>query len=291
VPSPAAAPQTSTPPVPAKADAAATTQAEKPIVEVDAELTRHVAELARLKRELAAEKKGKQQLEPTLKEIEEWRAATAKAKDDPIEWLRRAGLTYDDVARKLLGDDAPKPDPVKSELAELKKELDEQRAWRKAQEDAATAARDKAVVDEYRANTEKFVTASAEKLPYLAKLGKDGIDIVWNVILGHAKATGGKEALSPEQAAERVNAHYKKLHALFVGDVSAATQSAPAAQPAADKTAPAGQPKEPTKTSSLTNTLSSGTTTPPTKLTREELYKASVAKLDAEMKAAREARH
>lgn len=282
------APQSTSDPTAAPAvppAAAPGTDPAKPVVEVDGQLTRHVAELARLRREHAAEAKRAKELEVRAKAAEDYEKARSEASKNKsaLKWLEQAGLTYEDASREILGEDAPKPDPNTQKLSALEAELKTLREWKAQQEkDAQTRA-----VEEYRVGSHKYVEANTEKYPALAKLGKDGPDIVWRVIVNHAKATNG-QVLTHEQAAQKVNEHYANLAKIFGGQSE--TQSAQAAQPAAGNPAPAGQSKETPKTSSLTNNVSSGSSTPPQKITREERMQASIAKLQAEMKAAQASR-
>lgn len=251
-------------------------------VEVDDRLTSHVAEMARLKRDHAALQQKLKDFESKAPVLNDWESAAKDARKNPLQWLEKAGMSYDDVAQYLLNSDNGKPDPNQKRFDEMNKRLEEAAAEIKSfkeHQQQSKQQQEQKMLQEFRSQCDAFIDSADEKFPHVAAFksresAKDAQDIVWQIINNHADTT--KTVLTPEQATFELNKFLAKLS----GAKPDVTQSAQTAQ--ADKPAQAAAQTS-TKTSSLTNNLSAGAAKPADtekKPSREEIFEASKRRLE-----------
>lgn len=161
--------------------AAAPPDADKPKIEVADGVSKHFAELEKRKAAFEAERKAHAERlkaeEADRKAFEEYRAARAEAKKDPVKAFGALGLTADDIAKALY--EAPQQpsevETLKNNFAELQAKLEKQEQERQAAEKARVDAENHKVATAHLA---KFIESS--KYDALKGIGQDGVVEVFN---------------------------------------------------------------------------------------------------------------
>ena len=126
--------------------------------------------------------------------------------------LEHYGISLDDIILSSLGEDAPAPTP-ESEIAALRRELDEYKTGQitkeedavKAEQDAVTAHNEKFIQD-YKDSISQVISQNADDYELVAMLGYE--DTVFEVVENHFNSTG--EVLDPKIAAQHVEDYLMK---------------------------------------------------------------------------------
>lgn len=235
-------------------------------------------EEARLRAEREALKKEREGWDSSKSE----READAKLRAaDPMAWLKKQGLTYDQITELALNGKIPevaKEEPVHPEVAKVREEL----AAMKAEREKELDAREQRQIAAYREHVGLEVKAAGEKFE-LVNADPNGVETVWALIEAHAKEAG--KILSPIEAAELVEAEMEaQLETRWKPVLTSKKASAKlaivanerASQPAASESGP--RRAAPTLSPSLAAPAPSGVKRPPT---RQELAERAAAELDA----------
>lgn len=188
----------------------------------------------------------------------EFEEAKRYAKSDPVSFLKTLGVSQEeliDVAKaayyESLGDMAPDDYKGQKELQQLRREIAELKASKKAPEaEPDNSAYEQELVAYQNSMLEATKTFDTESLPYVARVVEayseaDVAADMFSVAQEHAiKMNGQGEPLTPEQCLAEVNSRYQKL----LGKL--APQQVEAAEPAPE-------PGSKRKKATLSNSLSS----------------------------------
>jgi len=198
----------------------------------------------KLKSERAAFEADRQALAEIQAKVKAFEEATANAKRQPLKYLETLGLTYQDLTEAQLNDGEPTPNlevkAVRDELAELKRQQEQERHRAVEEQKAALAAQQAQLVTEFQKSCTDFVTANAEKYELTAKFAPAQVFAVINEHAAVQMAEGVPadqiRLLSLEEAADAVEKHFEEqLEAIRTTKKFAAktpAQPAPATSPA-----------------------------------------------------------
>lgn len=162
------------------------------------------------------------------------------AKNDPLEFLNRTGLTYDDFAKALAKPKDPMA-PVMSKVQELEQKL-------AAKEQAEQNAYLDRAYQEAQSEVRKIIDTS-DKYPLTKGAGAHGL--VWEVIQKHYDRTG--EIVSDDAAASEVEAYLDG----FLGKLASIPQVQSRFAPPPPVLPSDGQPSQGMQPKTLTNQQSS----------------------------------
>lgn len=175
-------------------EGAPATEPEKKTVPPFNPRTREFAALTRKEREVRAQL-------ATLKEAEgkhaKWEAAQKLAKENPDEYLRQAGLTYDDVTKFYVSGNAPAPDAKMRALEE-----------RIAKYETTLAERDAAALQKEEQGKVKAVIDG-----FVAKIS--------SVVQSNPEYELIRSEGAVDQVYELIDLHYNKYHEILDIDVAA----------------------------------------------------------------------
>lgn len=187
---------------------AALAKREKAIVEKDKALKAREAQFGDWQKE-------KETLSQSRREEDElWQT-------NPLDALKRRGVTYQQLTELVLNNEKPTPDLIARKVAreevealsKRQKEEAEAESKRKAQEEKAAAEKEYAeTLENFKAETEKYVTANAEKYELIALQGEPGIETVLATIELNFQETskaGKPRILSFEEACDLVEKHFE----------------------------------------------------------------------------------
>lgn len=138
------------------------------------------------------------QLKAERKALEEAKELQRLAKENPLAFLEKSGVTYKELTDKYVKNVDPTA-PFKSELEELK-------AWKAQQEEEARRYREEATIQDVRSEIHSFVESS-EEFPLVKALG--GHDLVSSRIIEHYRTTG--EVKSEYDVARDVEAETREF--------------------------------------------------------------------------------
>jgi hypothetical protein len=133
--------------------------------------TERFAIAKRREMKLAAERKAladeKASVAAERKRIEDFEARKRNALTDPLAYLAEAGLTYDHLAKYVLGENKPtegmKAEQTAQELARLRKDLEEKEAKRAEAETARLRAEQQRQIEGFESQLLGHVKANVEK--------------------------------------------------------------------------------------------------------------------------------
>lgn len=229
---------------------------------------------AKLREEKAALDKARAERDAWQKEREEHERLK---KENPLEFLKAQGLTYEQLTELALNGGAVPPEKkTAAEVEELRQQLaslkEEREKERKALEDKAAAAQVESFWKDARATLEK----EGEKYE-LALTHPDGWDTIQAVISAHARETG--EVMSVTEAAEKVQAAFETQLAPVLSSKWASAKLAAVApkQPAQSAESESGPRR-------VVRTLSNAHATapaPPRAPSRDELRAAAIRLLES----------
>lgn len=152
------------------------------------EFARRFADLTKQARKVRDEQKAiaeeRKRIAEVEKELEEYRQVKGKAKENPIEYLKSLGLTYQDITEIMLNDNKLTPE---QQIRLLNEKLDSQAKSReddkKAQDEAKAkeeAAANEQAVMEFKQSIRSHIEAKADQYELIA--AQDAHDLVFEVI-------------------------------------------------------------------------------------------------------------
>lgn len=216
--------------------------------------TRFGDRFAALSREEAKIRQTRLDMKSEQEKITEYNDLKAKIEADPMAALAHFGVDLDALIMRSLGEDAPveEVDPV----TKLQKDFEDYKSGvQKDKDDAETARIDEhnsaidAAVEDHKKKIEQSLKDNADKYELIELNGAQ--DLVWEVTEAHYDDTN--EVLSPEEAADLVEAHLDEQYQKF----SAAKKYNK--EPKIEDTAPTNN--EPVIQKINTQTLSNSTST------------------------------
>lgn len=139
------------------------------------------------------------ELEARLKNFEE---AERLKKEDPLKYLEKSGIDYNDLTKQILEGKVPETHAIK----QLRTELEGLRKEREEEKEKAEAARKEAAVQKFKNDMTQHIRGNAEKYPLVGAL--NGEETVYNVIEQHFNSTG--EVMPYDQASELTESYYTK---------------------------------------------------------------------------------
>lgn len=190
-------------------------------------------------------------------------------KTDPIAALKEIGFSEADIINYMAEKPEASPEEraakAASEAAELRiKQFEE--AQLKRQQDEIVQ-RDQSLIQGFKSDLSKVVQADPVKYEYCAHYGPVAEDLMYETTLAVIKESGGKDILTPQQAAEMVESYYEeqdKLMSSFKKRQPVKTDPTPEkAVPERSRTVTPGDPTAPapkpviTKTRTLHNAATS----------------------------------
>jgi hypothetical protein len=183
-------------------------------------LSRKERAIYKAKQQTAQERK---QLASEKAEYEAWKAAKAKAKENPLDYLKNAELSYDDLTQFMLNGGKPTPqDEVKSlrgELEEFKKQQIEERNAQKQQAAAAQQQQEATLINDLKDEIKSVIANNSDTFELLATRGAE--DEVFNHLRDSFKLAFMKwnedgrrgpppAPMKPEDAAKEMEEFYEK---------------------------------------------------------------------------------
>ncbi len=171
------------------------------VVEQPKEDPRMASKLAHLtKRERDLQKQA-EELKTQQKEMETWRterqneeAKKAKAKEDPISFMRQHGLEFDDIVSFVSekGGVPPPPDPIKQEIQELRESLNKEKAEREAvKAEIEAAKREKEELESTSRYSAYVNTLTKDLESYPLTKVYTPIEQIVEIVNAHWEETGG----------------------------------------------------------------------------------------------------
>jgi len=175
------------------------------------QVAREEARIQAQRRELKAQQAEYEKLRAQVAEIDK---AKAEAKRDPLAFMEKHGLTYDDVTQFVLNDKRPTPSlevkEVREELESIRAEIREREeaaaAERREAEEAAEVARREsyaATINEFKEDLGEFIKGKGEEYELINLWGEH--ELVYNTIEQYHARTG--KILTMKEAADVVEAH------------------------------------------------------------------------------------
>jgi hypothetical protein len=172
------------------------------------------------KQRVAAEKA---QIAKDKAEYEAWKASNANAKKNPLDYLSKAGLSYDELTQFMLNGGKPTEDDkleaILDEFGQFKKQIEEEK--QKAQEYAMAQQQQAqaAAIDSLKEDIKSTIEANKETYELLSTRGAE--DEVYNHLRDSFRlefqkwVKGGKQGpapqpMSPEQAAKEMEEFYEQ---------------------------------------------------------------------------------
>ena len=237
-----------------------------------------------LKREREQVAKEREETAAIRRENEEMKAARAKAKEDPVAFMKAHDLTYKEVTDFILK--GPKSlDPadvdriVEEKLTAAEKKRAEEDAKRRQEEEKQALERENETIqkefDAYAKQTMDFINANPDDYELL--LVNNAEDQVFSVIAECFKATG--EVLEPKVAADLVEEYLFEQSQKLLKTKKLAPTTSPAPQGALrDKSPDVRDQAKPSPT--LTNSAAVPPAQPSRPLTDEERYERAIARLN-----------
>jgi hypothetical protein len=108
----------------------------------------------------------RQQLASERKEYEDWKASKAKAKQNPLEYLSQAELSYDELTNFMLNGGKPTPESeiqsVRSELEALRKERDKDKEDSKTAQEQAQRQAEAQRLEEFKEEIADFLNTNKD---------------------------------------------------------------------------------------------------------------------------------
>lgn len=235
----------------------------------DASAARFAA-LARREREARALKDAQerraQEIEAKAKELADAEMRLKAARQNPLELLKEAGLTYADVTAAMLGQHKPKePDPVDLKLDERVKPLSDDLAELKKAKDEITQALQELQahrVEIAKREVRQAIEATAKDggFEYINALGTEAYTLVEDVIAQYYKKH--KRILNYNEACDKVERYYEERAQKLLATSKVQSRFASASTP--QKTQTPQRTSPPAKESkTLTQSLSQGTRAKP----------------------------
>lgn len=138
-------------------------------------------------------------LEARLKELEE---QDRLAKEDPLKYLEKRGIDYNDLTKQMLEGKVPETHYIR----QMRSEVEALKAQLAKDKESAESARKEAAVMNFKKELTQHIHANESKFPLVGAL--KGEETVYNVIDQHFNETG--EILSHEDAATMAEGYFKK---------------------------------------------------------------------------------
>lgn len=211
-------------------------------------------------------------LETEKLSLSELQTLKAKAKENPLEWLKGGGLEYDDLVKYMLGGEKVPAESLVKQTDARVKALEEKLA---AYEQEKVTAQEEKAISSFKNDIKEKVTASEE---YELIRAFESYDTVYNVIEQHYTDTG--KVLSIDEAAELVEAHLTQEVEEGVKKISSTkklSQKLGFLKQEAPKTLEAPKLSQPAKT--LTNSLAQESVAPISHALSDEERKREAMKL------------
>lgn len=166
-----------------------------------AALSKKEKEIKRLQMEI---KQKEQMLSEKEKTYKTWEEKKSKARENPLDYLNDANLTYDDLTQYYLNGKKPtaetKVGVLETKIDQLEKKLQE-----KLQEEENLKKQTK--VTEYKGSIKTFIKSNAGKFEALSEID-EGADVVYNLIDQHYQET--ENELEFEEACEKAEAYLEE---------------------------------------------------------------------------------
>ena len=200
-------PVVATPAAPAADPAAANT--------VPANLAKKEADIVRqrneFKKEQAALAEQKKKYDDVVTKYQEFNELKAK---DPIAALRQVGFTETEIFNYLAQAKEPELTPEQKAVAAAEaaasakiKEFQDSQAEKDKTE---AAARDQKTLVEFKGQISNVIKTNVDKFEYCAHEGAAAEALIYETVLQSVAQSGGKEYLSPEEAAQMVEEYYEE---------------------------------------------------------------------------------
>jgi hypothetical protein len=221
-----------------------TTEIAKPDLPKDDKFSAKFAALSRKEKMIFEREKQLKEMEAKYKGYD---SIDSSVKSDPLAFMQKYGITYNDLTRLVLNDNKPTPDmevkSVKEEMANLRREL--------AQKEAdAQKTQFESTIGAFKSEIKQFIDSAKDTYELLAMQDTPD-EIVYNVISEHFNKT--QKILTHKEAAD----HVEK----YLEDEARKYLSVKKFQPKAPE-APATTSTQKSVSQTLTNTMDANAPTP-----------------------------
>jgi hypothetical protein len=178
-------------------------EAQKPVEPVkpdpkEEDMSRRFAALSRQQKKLMEEQ---QRFKQEAKEWNEWKKSKDQAKQNPLDYLKAAGLTPDDLVNHLINDGQP---TLEQQVKALQEKLEGEEKRKQSEEQARLEAQEKEqekkVIDDFKQKITEFINQDTDKYEAIAALKVQ--DQVWEIINANFQETG--ELMPIHEAAEQL---------------------------------------------------------------------------------------
>jgi hypothetical protein len=225
---------TTTAPASAEAAALETTNPvpaeKKPEQFSDPRFAENMARIARRERALREKESSYQSQAQKLKEYEE---TERLREDDPLAYLEKKGLTYDQISRRILDNPI---DPTQKELAEIKKKM---QAFEQEKVESLKRNEEQKLQESFQSakrELDNLITSNADKYELITL--NESQDLVFQVI--HEAHKAHDKWLTFEEAADKVEQHLEsKLEKIL--EAKKVKSRFPQPQPKIEETQPETQ--------------------------------------------------
>jgi len=264
-PAPAEAPAEAEAPVEqAPPEAVAAPVVSEPAPKVDIVASKEFEELARRERAVRGANQERKDLRKKVEELEaqsthrnEMESLNRLAKENPVEFINKFGLSYDDITNTILNENKPAPElAMRNEIGQLQSQLAEMKQSMEAREKAEVQSQEEAQYNKIIDQINNFVSDSGDDFELIRM--QDAQPLVLDVIREHY---GTNQKVMPyRQACQLVENHLEQ--AVRTAMAASRFQKAPAAE-AAPQEAGLNQSSSRPKTLTNQNTASPMEASPP----------------------------
>lgn len=162
------------------------------------DMSRRFAALSRQQKKLLEEQ---QRFKSEAKQYQEWLKLKDQAKQNPLDYLKAAQLSPDEVIEHLLSDGQPS---LEKQVKQLQEKLEAEERRKQEQEQARLEAEEKQkeqqIIDNFKGQIKELVYKDTDRFEAIAALKVE--DQVWDIISAHFDQTG--ELMPIDKAAEQL---------------------------------------------------------------------------------------
>lgn len=179
----------------------------------EADYVKRQEQLKREREEVAAER---EKLRPLHEQYQKYQEMKVK---DPIEAMKMMGFTETDIINYLAAQDKPEPTSEEKAAQAASKAADERiQAFEEAQAKKVEQERkvqDTKVIQGFKSQLSKVIEADKEKFEYCSYHGAAAEELAYEFLREVVKESGGKEAITPQEAIEMVEEYYEEQDKLM----------------------------------------------------------------------------
>ena len=146
-----------------------------------------------------------------------WESDTKTFKENPLEFMKKHGLSYEQLTHMILNDGKPTQDQKNSSLEErvtnLTKQIEEKELRQKEEAEKQSQAQVEQVVASFKSDITDFIKTNFEKYELIATAQAE--ESVYELVEAHYQQNG--RVLSISEAADQVEAYLEEESRKFLG--------------------------------------------------------------------------